>query len=82
MNVYGGNGLDGESVDELLEFWIRVGHSREDQLAGECILEFSGQGEPLLGWSWREITERTDDLLTWSFVGEDGLDQKGNSHRF
>jgi hypothetical protein len=45
-------------------------------LTGQRVLEFSGQGEPLLGWSGREITERTDYLLSWSLVGEDGLDQK------
>ena len=45
-------------------------------MTGERVLEFSGQGEPLLGWSGREITERTDYLLSWSLVGEDGLDQK------
>src|SRR5271165_3028690 len=31
---------------------------------------------PLLGWSRREITKRTYYLLSWSLVGEDGLDQK------
>ena len=76
VDVHGGSGLHGEDVPELPEFRILIGHSRERQLTGERVLEFSGQREPLLGWSWREITERTDYLLSWSLVGEDGLDQK------
>ena len=75
-NVHGRSGLHGESVPELSQFGIVIGHSREGQLTGECILEFTGQGEPLLGWSGRKITERTYYLLSRSFVGEDGLDQK------
>ena len=76
VDVHGGSGWHGEDVPELLEFRVLIGHSREGQLTGERVLEFSGQGEPLLGWSRREITERTDYLLSWSLVGEDGLDQK------
>ena len=76
VDVHGGSGLHGEDVPDLLEFRVLIGHSREGQLTGERVLEFSGQGEPLLGWSRREITERTDYLLSWSLVGEDGLDQK------
>jgi hypothetical protein len=76
VDVHGGSGLHGEDVPELLEFRILIGHSREGQLAGERVLEFSGQGEPLLGWSRRDITERTYYLLSWSLVGKNGLDQK------
>ena len=76
VDVPGRSGLDGEDELELLEFRVLIGQSREGQLTGERVLEFSGQGEPLLGWPGREITERTDYLLSWSLVGEDGLDQK------
>ena len=37
---------------------------------------FRARASHLLGRSGREITERTDYLLSWSLVGEDGLDQK------
>ena len=76
VDIHGGSGLRGEHALELLEFRVKIGHSREGQLTGEGVLEFSGQREPLFGRSGREITERTDYLLSWSLVGEDGLDQK------
>ena len=82
VDVPGGSGLQGEGLLELLEFRVLIGHPREGQLTGEGVLEFSGQCEPLLGWSWREITERTYYLLLWSLVGEDGLDQKEIQIRF
>jgi len=74
-SVHGGCGWHGESVHKLSRFRILIRESWEGQLTGERILEFTGQGEPLLGWSGREINERTYYLLSWSFLGEDGLDQ-------
>ena len=46
-----------EGLHELSQFRILIGESREDELPGECILEFSGQGEPLLGRSGREVAK-------------------------
>src|SRR5271157_2160720 len=57
VEIYGRSGLHGEDELELLEFRVLLSQSREGQLTGERVLELSGQCEPLLGWSWREITE-------------------------
>jgi len=66
----------GERLHELSQFGILIGKSGKGDLPGECVLKFTGQCEPLLGWSGREITERTNYPLSRPFVGEDGLDQQ------
>ena len=76
VDLDGRSGWRGEALHESLQFRILVRHARQGHLTGERVLEFSSQGEPLLGRSWREITEGTHDLLPRSLVSEDGLDQK------
>jgi hypothetical protein len=65
-----------ELGDEAFQFGIRAGRGEQILLAGEGVLQLTGELQPLLFGTRGEVAERADDFLAGAFGSEVAFDEE------